>query len=141
MGLSIIAFAYPDQQDILIWMIIASFVGACSDTFSSELGNLYGKTYFNIISLKGDKRGKDGVISFAGLGFGVIGSMIIASVSLFVFHELQITLMITLAGILGNLIDSILGATLQQKGYLNNHQVNFFATLSSSLAVLIFQLA
>ena len=136
MLLSIIAIAYPDHKSTLILMIMASIACACSDTFSSELGNLYGKRYFNIVTLKADKRGKDGVISLAGLGFGVIGSLLIASIALPVFHESKIVLIIASAGVLGNLVDSILGATLQRNGHMNNHQVNFFATLSSALIAL-----
>ncbi|MCK5704029.1 MAG: DUF92 domain-containing protein, partial [Cyclobacteriaceae bacterium] len=46
-------------------------------------------------------------------------------------------LIITVSGFSGNILDSVLGATLQQNGYINNHQVNFLATLFGSLFCLL----
>lgn len=136
--LSIIALFATDYHHIINLMIIASFATACSDTLSSELGNIYGKRYFDIVTLKSSKRGLDGTISKQGLWFGVLGSLAVA-LSTFVFHKDYILIFIlTVSGFLGNIIDSVLGATLQRKGYLNNHHVNFLATLTGSLFSLLF---
>ena len=119
--------------DLAKIMIISSFAGACSDTFSSEFGNIYGRKYFNIISLRIEQRGIDGVISIHGLVFGVIGSLCIAFAFLCFEKDLIYFGIIAIGGFAGNLIDSILGATLQRKDLINNHQVNFLATSSSAL--------
>ena len=135
--LSLLAIIVSNFHDILLIMIMASFATACSDTLSSELGNVYGKRYYNIITLKSSKRGLDGVVSIPGLWFGVIGSLIIA-LSSFPFHQdYKLILIITISGFSGNIIDSFLGASLQRKGYVNNHQVNFLATLIGSLFCLL----
>jgi len=42
-----------------------------------------------------------------------------------------------LSGFIGVHIDSILGATLEKKGYLNNSGVNFTATFSSAVLATI----
>lgn len=131
--LSVFAIALPVFKPVLIIMVIASFATACSDTLSSELGNVYGKKYYNIITLKPSERGPDGVISKEGLWFGLIGSFVIVSFMFFFDYSIYLVLTVAFSGLLGNIIDSVLGATLQQKGYLNNHQVNFAATLCGSL--------
>jgi uncharacterized membrane protein len=61
--LSFIAFILPEYHFTLFTMAIASFAVACSDTLSSELGNVYGRNYFNIISWKSAPRGVDGAVS------------------------------------------------------------------------------
>ena len=138
--LSVLALALPQHQAALKLMIIASFATACSDTFSSEFGIVYGKKFVNIINLKSVNRGTDGGISLQGLFFGLFGSMIITISMFFFYYDYQTVIMITLCGLIGNLIDSILGATLQRKGKLNNHQVNLFATLSGALLALAYTL-
>ena len=55
-------------------MIAASFAAATSDTFSSELGNIYGRHYYNVLTLQPDTRGLNGVISLEGTFFGILGS-------------------------------------------------------------------
>ena len=135
--LSILALVLKDHQSTIVLMIIASIATACSDTLSSELGNIYGKKYFNITNLKRSKRGLDGVISITGLWFGFMGSFAIA-LGTFVFnHDMKKLLIVTVSGFMGNLVDSVLGGTLQQKGYINNHQVNFLATFSGALICLL----
>ena len=127
---------------VLISISVASvFAAANSDTLSSELGNIAGSKYFNIISLKRDTRGKDGVISPEGTVIGLAGSSFIALIH-FIFHQnLTHFLIIMFCGFLANLVDSLLGATLQKSKILNNHSVNFtITTFSGSLSILIYYL-
>lgn len=138
--LSFFAFMLPEYHYIFFLMVLTSFSAACSDTLSSELGNVYGKNYFNILTLKPAPRGMDGVVSMEGFGFGIAGSIMIASLPLIFQVDIKVLLIVSISGFLGNIIDSILGATLQQKGILNNHSVNFFATLSSAFITFFFYL-
>ncbi len=50
---------------------------------------------------------------------------------------LMVPLIIILAAIIGNLADSVLGASLERKHYLGNDVVNFLNTLTSALVVLL----
>ena len=49
----------------------------------------------------------------------------------------MVPLIIILAAIIGNLADSVLGASLERKHYLGNDVVNFLNTLTSALVVLL----
>ena len=126
--LGFFAWIFPEKAFLCQVCMCASMCCALSDTFSSELGNIFGKRYFNILNFRADKRGNDGAISVEGTLFGVLGALLMTIYSMFAFG-FSSGFWIFLAGFLGNLMDSILGASLQKKGYLNNHSVNFFSTL------------
>jgi len=113
--------------------IACVFAAATSDTMSSEIGNVIGRRYFNILTLSEDLRGKDGVISWEGTLAGVLGSLLIACIH-FGLHQNWVQLLsILIIGIICNTVDSILGASLQQKGILNNNTVNLAITSFAGL--------
>ncbi len=128
---------FQSNQTSVTLIVLSVFACACSDTLSSELGSIYGRKYFNIITFKPDHRGKDGVISPAGLVFGLIGSATIAILTTLLSMPVVYFFIVAISGIAGNLIDSVLGATLQQRNILSNHGVNFFATLFAAILCLL----
>jgi len=135
--LSVLAFIYPAYLETFGLMIAASFSAAAADTLSSELGNVYGRRFYNILTFKKNRRGMNGVISFEGTMLGMVGSVIVAIVYA-LFAGIDVTILyIIIAGTIGNLTDSVLGAALENKGYLSNNAVNTLNTLSGALAALI----
>lgn len=111
----------------------AAFYGALSaalgDTVSSEIGML-SKEEPRLITRPGIivERGTDGGVTFigflcaalAGLGMGVVYYLVSGNIS--------VIPVITLAGIVGTIVDSILGAELERKGIVGNTTVNFAAS-------------
>ncbi len=130
--MGIFAWVYPAQASGFRLMLAAGFAAATADTLSSELGNIYGRRFYNIRTWQKDTRGLDGVVSLEGTAFGIAGSIIISLVYAAGFGWSKQVYWIILAGTAGNIFDSWLGATLERRGYLSNDVVNFFKYLFRS---------
>ena len=134
---ALLAVLFPSYISLLSVMMAASFSSALADTLSSELGTLYGTKFFNILTFKKDKRGENGVVSIEGFLIGLAGSVLIAVVYMLCFGFDSTFYIIVAAGTFGNLTDSVLGATLERKRFLNNNQVNFLNTLGAGIFSLL----
>lgn len=131
--LGLMAWQSPDKAAIVQIMIAGSLASAMADTLSSELGMIYGRRFFNILTLKTDACGLDGVVSLEGTLIGLAGAIIIATLYSLCTKWGTAFYWITLAGFIGNLTDSILGAMFQRRGFIGNNLVNFLNTLAGAM--------
>ena len=137
--LGLLTLFFPQQKALFAFMMAGSFSSAMADTLSSELGSLYGKKFYNILTFKRDQRGLDGVVSLEGTVIGLLGSVIVAGIYSAGFGWNSHFFWIVLVGTIGNLTDSLLGATLERKHVISNDVVNFANTaIAAALAVFFF---
>ncbi len=98
--------------DILMFISVSVSI---ADTFSSEIGMKFGGQPFDIINFKRVTSGLSGGVSLLGTLASMVGAGIISIYYYLTYFNLNICLLIFIAGILGSLIDSILGSLLQPK--------------------------
>jgi len=113
--LAICLFFVTDQKAWLLASIV-SFSAALSDTTSSELGTRYSSRTFDILGKLKMQKGTSGGVSLAGFIFGISASVFLAlTSSMFLALSLREIALISIFGLVGNIVDSILGSVLQSK--------------------------
>jgi uncharacterized protein (TIGR00297 family) len=109
-----------------------------ADTFASELGVLAG-TARSILTFRRVAPGTNGGVSAVGEAWGFIGAAITAIVGLALFRLFSAAtpawgiflVTVVVAGFVGCQIDSVLGETLENRGYLTKGTTNFLGMLSA----------
>jgi uncharacterized protein (TIGR00297 family) len=115
-------------------MCLAALVEATADTVSSEIGQAYGGAPRMLLTLQKVKAGTDGAITTLGTLAGVIAGFVVAEGGAWGMHIFgQRALIAAVAGSLGLFFDSLLGATVERRGWLGNDLVNFSSTVFAAL--------
>lgn len=124
---------HASTQTMLFALTVAALAEAAADTASSEIGQVLGGRPRMITSLKSVAPGRDGAISVAGTLAGLVAAAIVAYAGMWALGGGWILFTVSCAGaVFGLFFDSLLGATLEESGWLNNDAVNFLSTASAA---------
>jgi len=122
-------------------MCVAALAEAAADTVSSEIGQAFGGDPVLIAGLGRVEPGTDGAVTLRGSCAGVAAGALVAIAGGWATH-LSVGAVLTAlgAGICGLFFDSLLGATVERRGWIGNDLVNFTSTLfAAALAVIVYR--
>lgn len=121
------------QQPIFAVMYVGCVATAAADTLASEIG-VTGGTPRLITTLKKVPIGTNGGITLTGETVALIGGFIVSVVAMLlnVITPMEMAIC-TLTGFVGTNIDSVLGATFENKGFWGNAGTNLLATLGGGI--------
>ena len=135
---AVAAIVFPRHSGILMVGAMAALAEAAADTVSSEAGQAAAKQARLILNFQLAPIGTNGAVSLEGTFAGCIAACIVAWVSTFFgVVPWQRAPVIAVSGIAGMLFDSVLGATLENRGKLGNDSVNFVSTVFAADLALI----
>ena len=145
MLISLYAFITEDWQELLP-IFVASVAVATSDTFASEVGCLDKRVYM-ITTLKKCEPGLNGGFSPNGQIAALVGALLISLVAtalgMLVGAEalsspVEFIVSISIIGFLGCQVDSLLGALLENRGYIGKGTVNTLAIATGAIIACYF---
>ena len=118
-------------------LFVGSIATATADTVASEIGVTGGRPYM-ITTLKQVPEGTNGGVTVKGEAASLLGSLIIAAIALGLqMIPLPVFFICILAGFLGTNIDSVIGATLENRGIIGNAGTNLLATFGGGLSAVV----
>lgn len=145
-GLVLVSAAVPEwlpTSDLTVLYTAALAFGA-ADTFASEFGVLAGRAR-SILTLRPVPAGTNGGVSALGEAWAFVGAFSTAGIGFGLFELFRtpnpgIAVFVglsALAGFLGCQVDSVLGETLENRGYLTKGSTNFLGMASSVLVTML----
>lgn len=118
---------------------LAALAEAAADTVSSELGQLLSGHPRMLTTLRRVDPGTDGAISLGGTGAGILAAGLVAAAGALALHGgVSMWAAACSGGVFGLFFDSLLGATVERRGWLSNDGVNFLSTASAAAFALGF---
>ena len=128
--------APPGLRDLLALAYAAAVATAAADTCSSEVGKAWGRRTFLITSLRPVPPGTEGAVSLEGTLGGFLGALAVGATGVLTsLFDWPAALLVTAAGLLGSLAESVLGTVAVRRGWMDDHLLNAANTAIGALVV------
>ena len=125
-------------RDAALLAFVAALAAGGSDTIASEIGKAWGRRTRLVTTFRRVAPGTSGAISLEGTLAGVAGACLLAAVAILVGLIPSSALLAVVCGAtIGSFAESLLGATLEHPGILNNDMLNFLNTAIAAAAAIV----
>ena len=123
--------SYAHDQSLVAF--VAALTAGGSDTVASEIGKAWGRRTFLTTNMRPVRAGTPGAMSIEGTGAGLAGACLLAAAGAALgLVEWNVVAAIVGAATIGALVESILAATLERRGVVNNDVLNFVNTATAA---------
>lgn len=118
-------------------LMVGSLATAQADTWATEIGaHARGRPRL-ITTGRVVPAGTSGGVTWMGTGAGLLGAVVLAGAGYLLGLPITIGVTGAAVGLLGMLLDSVLGATLEARSWLDNDGVNLAATSAGAVAAAV----
>ena len=116
------AIAVATEYDMVYQAYFAAFTAslatALADTLSTEMGQVYGKKCYLLISMERVKIGTEGAVSYEGTLWGIGGAVFLAALAamlgMFPHFPVKTAVLVSFAAVIANLVESIIAGIFNQ---------------------------
>ena len=136
--IAVLNFIFTGYEYVFSMAYIATIAVAAADTAASEIGVKDPKVWM-ITTFKRVEPGVDGGVSVRGTLISLVGSAAVSVIgSLAIFYTLDVYILVPiLCGFLGCVLDSVIGATAETRGYVSKYGNNCVTGLAGGVLAII----
>jgi len=128
-AVSAVLVAATPHAELAAIAFVAALTAGGSDTVASEVGKAFGRRTWMVHTARPVPAGTPGAISLEGTAAGLVAALALGSLGATLRLVPVTTLVAIVAGAtVGAFAESVLGATLEHRGILNNDVLNFLNT-------------
>ncbi len=133
-ALAAVFAATTSYPELFALALAGAFATAAFDTVSSEVGKAYGRRTYLITTLRSVPRGTDGAVSFEGTLSGLAAAVLLGGLGAALgLYPAAGIVAVVVAAFVATTLESVVGATLEKRGLLDNEAVNFLNSLAGAL--------
>lgn len=131
--LAVLTYAH----DTALVAFVAALTAGGSDTVASEIGKAWGRRTYLITGLQAVPPGTSGALSLEGTAAGLAGAAALAGLGVVLNLVPAWTMPAIIGGaVAGSVAESVMGATLEAPGIVNNHVLNWLNTAIAAFSAI-----